>query len=473
MLPLTVAYVEYRVETFGSASAGSYTPFWMVNNTHGFVPLKQNNAYLRGNLMWEHDFNKSLKVEAGVDLLTAAQHSSSLWAHQLYTGISYRAMKLTIGSKEYYNSFLDKDLSVGDMCYSTNARPIPEINLGFPEYTIVPFSKEIMKFKADFAVGKSMDDDYILRTKNETTNYTTDILWHHKSLFLQWADPQEKFPLSFEFGLVHASQWGGWTSVQDAGKMPSSFSDFMLVVFGKSGKDNALEMDQVNVLGNQLGTMNARLEYKHPHFKASVYKQHFYDDNSGLEYANWPDGIWGGEISFLNQSFVKKVVYEYMNTTNQSGPFHFLEYETQSGVKYRGGGSDNYYNHGIYIAGWSYFGRAIGNPLLTSPEYNDDGSILFKNIRVKSWHLGLNGDIASGLSYRLLFTQMHAWGRMSVPFLKRKNNFSSLIECTYRPSAWKGWSLGFQMASDYGDLYGNNWGCSLKIGKTGVFKTKN
>jgi hypothetical protein len=109
----------------------------------------------------------------------------------------------------------------------------------------------------------------------------------------------------------------------------------------------------------------------------------------------------------------------------------------------------------------------MGNPLLTSPEYNDDGSIHFKNNRVKSWHLGMNGDIASGLSYRLLFTQMYAWGRMYIPFLERKTNLSSLVECTYRRSKWKAWSLGFQMAFDHGDLYGNNWACSLKIGKTG------
>jgi Cu2+-exporting ATPase len=464
--------LNYRAESFGSVSTGNYTPFWMVGNTYGIVPLKPNNAYVRGNLVWKQALNKDFRLETGVDLAGATKHSSSFWVHQFYAGLSFRNINLTVGAKERYNSILDKDLSSGDMNFSINARPMPEVSIGFPEYTNVPYTKGIMKFKGNFSVSKSMDNNYILRVKNSTTLYATDILWHRKFFFLQWADPEEKFPWSFTFALDHAAQWGGWTSSENFGKLPASFNDFVLIVLGASGKSSALETDQINVLGNHLGTINAQLEYKTKNFRASLYKQHLFDDNSGLEYANWRDGIWGGTITFAHFPYLKKIVLEALNTTNQSGPMHFLDYNNDDGRKYRGGGNDGYYNHGYYVSGWSYYGRALGNPLLTSPEYNDDGSIEFKNNRLKTIHLGMNGNLTPDLSYRLLLTQMQAWGRMYAPFLKKKNNFSSLLECNYESPKWQGWKIGVQLAFDRGDLYGNNWGCSVKISKSGVFRKK-
>ena len=35
---------------------------------------------------------------------------------------------------------MDRNLSSGDMTQSANARPIPEINISMPEFTLVPFN---------------------------------------------------------------------------------------------------------------------------------------------------------------------------------------------------------------------------------------------------------------------------------------------------------------------------------------------
>jgi hypothetical protein len=460
--------IDYRIESFGSASNRNYTPFWMVSNTYGIVPLKPNNGYVRGDLTWEQLLSNDFQLEVGVDMVGAAKHSSSFWVHQFYAGLSFHNIHLIVGAKERYTSILDKDLSLGDMTFSTNARPIPEVSIGFPEYTNVPYTMGIMKFKADFSIGKSLDNNYILRVKNSSTLYAVDILLHRKFLFIQWADPEEKFPWLVTFALDHAAQWGGRTSYGDFGKLPTSFKDFISIVFGKNGGKNTMETDQINVLGNHLGTLNVQLGYKVKYFQASLYKQHFYDDNSGLEYANWRDGIWGGTITFAHIPFIKKVVLEYMNTTNQSGSLHFLDYNNSDGRHYRGGGNDDYYNHDYYISGWSYYGRTLGNPLLTSPEYNGDGLLHFKNNRLKTIHLGINGNITSEFSYRMLFTQMYAWGRMYVPFLERERNFSSLLDCNYEYPKWQGWKIGVQLAFDSGNLYGNNWGCSVKVSKSGI-----
>ena len=468
--------LDYRLDLFGSASSGKYTPFWITSNTYGIVPIQPNNGYIRGDLAWKHPFFNDIKLEAEADVVTASKNSSSFWIQQLYAAAAYQNVYLFIGAKEQYVSMLDKNLSMGDMTYSTNARPIPEINLSFPNYTNLPFTNRHLQFKADFAIGKSFDNNYILRTKdayglavnNPDPFYNINILWHHKSLFLKWEDPNNRFPLLGIIGLEHAVQWAGWTNYQDIGQMPNTMRDLIRVVVPQKGGESAPLGDQINILGNHLGTYNVKIVYKNKKFQAALYKQHHFDDNSGMELANWRDGIWGGEFTSLNQPFLKKVVLEYLQTTNQSGPLHFLFYDPKLYPNARGGGDDDYYNDYCYLSGWSYFGRSIGNALLTSPEYNVNHTLGFENNRVKALHLGLEGNITSEFSYRALFTGMYGWGTSYLPFTKRKNDFSSLIECNYQPHQQKNWQIGLQASFDAGDLYGNNFGCSLKISKSGV-----
>lgn len=471
LLPLTTysqEILDYRFDIFGSASTGKYTPFWLTSNTYGTVPLQPNNGYVRGDLAWKHSFLNEIQLEAEADVVTAAKHTSSLWIQQLYASVSFRNIRLFAGVKERYNSMLDKDLSMGDMTYSTNARPMPEINFAFPNYTNFPFTKRYLQFKGDFALGKSFDNDYIRRTKLPDALYSIDMLWHHKSLYFKWEDPDGRFPLSGIIGLEHAAQWAGWSNSGNIGKCPSTFKDFIRIVLCQNGGSNANEGDQINVLGNHLGTYNIKIAYKDKKFQTALYKQHYFDDNSGLEMANWRDGIWGGELTFFNQPYLQKIVLEYLQTTNQSGSMHFLFYDRKLYPNARGGGNDDYYNNFLYVTGWSYFGRGIGNALLTSPEYNDNHALGFKNNRVKAIHLGLEGKITSEFSYRTLFTGMQGWGTSYMPFTKRKDNFSSLIECIYTPEKQRGWQIGLQASFDKGDLYDNNFGCSLKISKTGV-----
>ncbi|GHU90110.1 hypothetical protein FACS1894155_08020 [Bacteroidia bacterium] len=455
--------LTYRIDAFASVAAKDITPFWMVNNTYGTVPLRSNNVYGRGDVYWSHYFNKDISIRSEIDLERASHHSSSFFIQQLYTSLSYKSLNLTVGAKEYYNSILYKNLSLGDFTYSPNARPIPEINLSVPEFVTVPYTKGILQAKGDFAVGKSTDSRYIERTVQPGKDYAKNILWHHKSLAIRLYDPKQHFPLSLIFGVVHAVQWGGWTSEEGLGKLPHSSRDFYRIVMGKGGGDDASLGEQINVLGNHLGTYNLKIGYTNRNFDISAYKQHHFDDRSGMDYANWRDGIWGMECTLNNQIYLKKIVIESIYTLNQSGPMHFLTYNRPA----RGGGNDDYYNHTQYISGWSHWGRSIGNPLLTSPEYSKDGIIYFQNNRVKGLHIGLEGIISTSFSYRILATGMYAWGRSSYPFLKRKDDFSSLFECNYIHPRLKDWKFSIQSAFDTGDLYGNNFGCSFKISKSG------
>jgi hypothetical protein len=477
--PDTTHYIEvgYKLEMFGSAAYQSTTPFLMHSNTYGTVPLDANNGGLRGGVNGFYRFNPNLSLEAGVDYLVRNTDGINYnrgkinsCFQQLYLSLDFNAFRLKLGSKEDYHSILDPALSSGDGMLSTNARPIPEINLSIPEFTAVPFTRGYLQVKGDFAAGKFIDDKYILSLINEKSSYVQRRLLHHKSIYLMLKKTQAQSFFLILGGEDYA-QWGGWHS--KFGDQPQTLSDFWRIIKGSEGDERATVGDQINVLGDHLGTYSFKTGYTHSDWELSVYKQHFFTDKSGMEFANWRDGIWGIECT-LPLPYLKKWVFEHFNSTNQSGPFHFpFSLPGRPDLKTRYGGGDSYYNHGLYSTGWSYFGRAIGNPLITSPEYNTNGSLGFNDTRIKAYHIGINGNISSNLSYRFISSYMEGYGTHGNPYLKKKQSFSNSLECNYVYPKWKNWTFTIQFAADAGDMYTNNLGCLLKIKKIGNFFSKN
>ena len=457
----------YRVEAFGSAATGNNTPFWMVSNQYGVVPLEAGNGYMRAGAFHQQTFGKGFSWGAGLDLVVAAPRYSNVFVQQAYAELGYLGVQLRVGSKENYTSLWSRSLSSGDMVSSANARPIPEVNFSMPEFRQVPFTKEWLQLKFDFALGKSFDKKYLESFVQGNPTYINDVLWHHKSLFLQIKDTQGGSPFSTILGVRHVAQWGGESTNPALGKQPQSFKDFLRVVVGKSGGAGATASDQINVLGNQFGSFDLKFSYAHELFDAHAYWQHYFEDNSGIEYANARDGLWGLEVDLKASKWVNKVVVEYFNTRYQSGPMHFIDYDRPA----RGGGADNYYNNGEYTTGVSYFGRGLGSPLITAPEYNEDGSLSFKSNRVSTYHFGAEGTLSEYVDYRVLFSVINGWGTTYTPFKNKKTTASGILDIQYHHPSLKGWMFKGSLAADAGSMYGDNLGFSFSIVKRGILKS--
>ncbi|MDR1918622.1 MAG: capsule assembly Wzi family protein [Tannerellaceae bacterium] len=461
----------YQTEMFGSAASGDYTPFWLTSNRYGKVPLKAGNGYLRAGSFYNQDFGDGFQWNAGVDLIVAAPRYRNVYIQQLYAGITYRAFQLDVGSKEQYYSLWDKDLSSGDMVASANARPIPEVKISVPAYTLVPGTGKWLYAKGDFSVGRSFDTDYLAHFANGKQTYIKDVLWHHKSIYFRVESPANRFPLALELGLQHGAQWGGVSTDPLMGVQPRSVTDFIRVAMGMGGGDGASEMDKANVLGNQYGSYDIRLTYKRDDWRLQAYHQRYFEDKSGTIFINGLDGLWGLQMDLPGLPWLQKILVECLDTRDQSGPFHFIafDHEKYPGV---GGGADRYYNNEEYTTGLSYFNRSIGSPLLPSPEYNTDGALGFKNIRVYAWHLGLAGQFSSRLAYRLLFTTMNSWGTPYRPLLNNKAGTTALLEISYSHPRAQGWLFTGSIASDTGSFVEKGVGFGLCISKRGILPTK-
>ena len=475
LLPATadaqqVEMTHYRVKAYGSVANNDETPFWMVSNRYGVVPLEAGNGYMQAGVFHTQKLGKHFLLNAGLDLVAVAPRENNVYIQQLYASLNYSILQLRIGSKEDYNSLWDRNLSSGDMIQSANARPIPEIDLSVPQFTVIPKMKGWLQFKGHVSLGRSFDTGYLEKVINPAYFYNMKTLWHRKSLYLRIQDTQNHFPLSLTLGMRHGVQFGGESTNPKLGKQPQSFSDFFRVFFGKSGGEGSSVSDSINALGNNFGTYDIQLAYQKNGWSAKAYLQHFFEDGSGMEWFNRWDGLWGLQID-IPFFPVSKVVFEILETRNQSGPFHFVNYD-HSKYTGRGGGADSYYNNGEYTTGLSYFNRAIGNPMLLSPEYDVDGRPGFRCNRVHNLHLGLEGSIIPGeLTYRLLATYMNAWGTQYEPYLKKRRSGSGVVEINYTPTSLAGWQFGCQLGMDKGSYIGDNLGLAISVSKTGIIKT--
>ena len=60
-------------------------------------------------------------------------------------------------------------------------------------------------------------------------------------------------------------------------------------------------------------------EFKNMLGEFSIYHEHPFEDGSGTRLANLPDGVWGIYFKPENQKIISSVLYEYIDTSDQSG----------------------------------------------------------------------------------------------------------------------------------------------------------
>lgn len=473
----------YRAEAFGSFSTGDKTPFWMQYHNWGVVPLDANAYYLRSGVFHRQRLDKDWSFKLGLDIAASSPHTfGTVWVQQVYGEVDWKMWRLNMGSKEDYTSLLDPFLSSGDFDKSNNARPLPEVKLSLPDFILVPGTKGNMYLKGDFAIGKYLDgkwqEDAALPYNQ---SYTKDVLSHHKSIAFRFGNIEKSNRLQFTVELDHQVQWGGVLyQYQNGGyeiqDQPQGLDDFLRVMIAKEGSGESSGADNAYVAGSQVGAYTFKLDYKLRNADLlSLYNHHFFDDGSGMTFENYRDMLLGIQYKTKEKRLLSNAVFEYIYTKHQTGPIHFnmMMDEAHRKLRKHGNGNDNYYNNTDYIQGRSYYGRTMGTPLFLSPEYNEDGRINFKGVRIISFHLGLEGYFHPHLSYRVLATTGQNWGRYYVPFVSVHKGFASNLDLMYNNPRMNGFEFKLSAGWNSGRFfYEDAFGMGLTIVKKGILRVR-
>jgi hypothetical protein len=445
--------IKYEVGFMGLGSTGAYAPFWLQSANYGQISASPHSANV--NVGFSKDFNKKSAVfdygfKADV-LLQTYDNKTKAYFHEAYLKARLSVLDLIVGAREEHLGTQDSSLSCGGFLFSKNARPMPKITLGIERFTAVPFTKGYLEVKGAVAHGWFTDNIAV-----------TNLLLHHKYIYFRVGG---SLPFHFQYGVDHVAQWGG--NVPGMGQQPTSFSDYLRIVMGSSGGSAANRIDQINALGNHIISQSMKADYRISNFTIiSAYWQNISEDSPKfmMNTMNKPDGLWG--ISIRNNRFpiIKGLVYEYLNSTDQSGPFH-----DKDGIVY--GGEDLYFNNSIYQNGWTYFSRTIGTPFISSPVYNKNGGVSIVNSRVQVHHIGVEGDIV-GYKYKALCSLSKNYGTYGASYPEMIRNTSLLLEVKKQFPKLSNIELGCSVGTDIGRLYGNSIGCMVSVRKRGNLFSK-
>lgn len=467
--------ISYSLTASGQFGSGEHTPFWQTANRFGLASVENNSGYLRAAIQrdTEADSLRRWRLGYGADIVAPIGYSSKFIVQQAYFEAAYRLVRLSVGQKERGAEMKNDMLSSGSMILGTNARPIPQVRLETSDFFYIPGTKHWMALKGHLSYGWYADNKWQrnFNAGNKDAVYTANSLYHSKAGYMRIGN-LEKFPLVFTGGVEMVAQFGGTVWNADIPNHPkdepytfnSGVKEY-LQAFIPSGSD-ITDTDNPNVMGNTLGSMQARLDYHGNGWKVSAYGEHMFEDHSmmGFDFA-WKDFLWGGEINLPKNPFVSTLLYEHMRTTDQSGPVLLCH----GNIVHNIGGQDNYYNHNIY-GSYQHAGFVMGSPLMLSPIYNNDGRIYSYDNRIFANHFGISGNPCPDLSYRILFTHEKSFGTYNMPHDNPRYGNFLLLEASYSPHQVKGLKFTASYGQNGGNLLGNSKGGMLTACYSGWIK---
>ncbi len=418
------------------------------------------------------DPSRKIDYDYGLDLLNHYSNNNSIYPQQAFIRLKCYFLNFQAGILKEKFGNQDSSLSSGGLYWSGNARPMPKISIMVPHYTVVPYSDGYVEFKGGISHGWF-----------ENNAFNRNVWLHHKFVYVQLGG---SLPVHIHFGLHQFSQWGG--IVNSTGEvMPHSLYTF-IKVFLLKGMNQLWEKSR--------GSRNFGADYDFGDIKVDAYWQTLIEDGTGIAYRNISDGLWGISIHSKNKNrLINKFVYEYIKTTNQSGPYD--SYWIVGGIKYynpppnltnpndpfhtpeyhEAGGNDNYFNGPApwYGNGWTYYQMSIGTPLVTSPLIQGGNYII--NNKIQANHVGMEG-LYKNFNYKLLYTYSINYGINTttsgingIPtntFNPRKTQNSLLLKTSF--SNFLPWKIiaCISVGIDRGKMYGDNTGMIISLIKSGI-----
>ena len=400
LFPLMLFSQEFEiggsVETKAILSSENENPFWFHTNTNyalGELTNLSATAELKASLTYS-----KFKLNAGAAVYGRDGVENNVQRRDLYLQFENSWLLATVGSKKQKEMLDGLSATNQNFLCSGNARPLPGILIEAND----PF-RISNTFGIDWGIGHYvMNDD----------RYVDNTQLHYKRLgVITTFNESNKLTL----GVQHYAQWGGTSP--EWGKLKSGFKDFVNVFFANTTEEYGIAGETLNKLGNHLGTLLLKYELKNTLGAFSIYHDHYIEDGSGTRWANFPDGLWGIYFKPKNQNIISSVLYEYMDTVDQSGISV-------------GSGKDNYFSNSIYRSGWTYEDNIIGLPfILFDKNVEIDGdNIPIINNRSKVHHFAVMGAF-SKFHWKLKSTYAKYLGTYRKPFFpewKYWYNYGSL-----------------------------------------------
>ena len=446
--------LQISVSNTTFAATDSVLPFWFVANQHG--KIKSSGQFFNiSELIIGQNYSSNTKSKIGYtwagDVIAAFGKSNYYQVNRAFAGLAFNGWEIKGGLFYDETKYAGLSTSNGNIARSENARPVPKIRFSTLGYKPVPFMQNWLSFKGEYDEGFLNDERYV-----------DGAHLHHKSLYLQI---HTSSVWNFEIGFEHYAMWGGTSRNENIGDLPEGWNAYWHYVFALPGTEDFLATDQDNISGNQLGTYQLKYERNLSQMKMALYVSHPWEDNSGLNWHNWPDNLIGLHFDLHNKkALITDIIYEFTNTRQQSIKDSIYYLDNNSG-KWKMREYDGYYNHGIYHSGFTYQQQVLSSPLFYPVTENNGISMGIQSNRFFSHHVGAKGNLSDNIKWKGLLTYIQHFGTYSKPYTIDQKQISGLIEFQYINPDFPV-KLGLSAAADASNVAGNNLGFNFTVIKS-------
>lgn len=429
-----------RVNLNSFLTTDEQLPYWWVNQNSGRLKGSNSSQFLA-----QIYYNGIYEITNGIDFTWDTEITANINHRvkgnfiQSNIGLKSHSFSLKIGLDEEFFGEYDKTLSFGNLVNNTNALPLPKISLSTNGWVPSPIFGKALYYKG-----------YIAHGWFEKTRYQSAAFLHQKFFYLQGRMIKDRLKLSV--GLIHNAQWGG-RNLSSEISQPTGIKNYARVFLGGAGGSDALTTDQLNVLGNHLGTYDLSASFDFKDFSIKNYWQFLWEDLSGLVPLNWRDGLVGIEVGLKETPLLSKVIFEIVRTNSQDA-----DHSITDGVLLIA--ADDFLNNSVYRSGWTYLNNIIGSPLFIRAQQTTGMPPLIQNM-INAWNFGISGNYQKysyGLKIRNFQNQGRKLEKLSEP-LKLSSidlNFSYKLQENLR--------LGYLLNYQKGSLVeGKGFGLGIRL----------
>ncbi len=385
----------FGIESWAGYTSNGTVPFWLRSNQYGSVPLDGASFSLVGMARKDFDSGKEKLFDWGASFEGRANlgQGSNLTLIEGYGKLRLGILELRAGRSKKITGLCDSTLSTGSWAISGTSLGIPEVELAVRDFWTLPWFGELFAFKGNLShgwIGDLRMARYIMQDTLTIKSYL-----HQKSLYGRFGKPSWDFRLYAGFN--HQVVWGSEQDYYLENYTLSPWETYYFVLTGKRYSNGYIQEERQ---GNHLGSVDLGMEYVFKQTKLFLYRQSFYETGALAKLANIQDGLNGISLENLGQPkdkfYLHKVVLELLYTKNQAG----RPWSPSTASFYEG-----YYNHGQYLTGWSFHGKSLGNPFISTRENVRDElpsapQQFFVNNRVLVLHMGMEGYLGD-LNYLL------------------------------------------------------------------------
>ena len=489
-VPLALS-AQYKIDYEGSLTAvgasGDFAPYYISSLHHG--RFSQPYTIQAEAAAWRPmEMDKRFTYGFGIDLIANAASAtayerydvdtkswythdvrpSAAWIQQLYGEVKYRGVFLLAGLKEHDSALLNQRLSSGDLVESGNARPMPEVRIGFVDFQDIPLTNGWVQIQGEVGFAKMLDDGWRRDQYNYYTNQIVTNEWYNYKRCYFRTNPRQ--PFSVTVGMQAAAIFGGDLTYYNKGvifrqwdskvTLKDFFHNFFPTPDGSEGFYS----------GSHLGSWDFKARYKlRDRSEVSAYFSWPWEDGSGIGRMNGWDGLWGLEYKGTACDHLSGLVVEYLDFTNHSGPMHYAPADwADTTLDHQVTGADDYYNNHHHNP-YCYFGQSIGSPAFMAPIYNLDGYPGFLANRMRGVHVAAEGNVVHGIDYLVKGGYRKAWGNGKFLLPAPLHSASFLVEAAWRPAKLNNLKVTGALSWDIGNMPTRGFGAMLSVKYDGHF----